>query len=68
MDSVDAQGMYCYCRNAVEEDEFDTFGKTLAIKFRKLTSLNRRAFLELELKINSLLYEYEMNELEIGNF
>lgn len=44
-------------------DEYDAFGTMLAAKLRRLGSLDRKAYLGLEMKINTLVNKYELSRL-----
>jgi hypothetical protein len=46
-----------------DEDEFDTFGKTVAVKLRQISEYKRRKFLEIEQDINQLLHNAELDML-----
>ncbi|OXA53816.1 hypothetical protein Fcan01_10520 [Folsomia candida] len=48
------------------QDEYDTYCKTLAEKFRLLGNSDRKRFLELQYSINSLVHEAEMRSLLSG--
>ncbi|XP_035716640.1 uncharacterized protein LOC118439442 [Folsomia candida] len=48
------------------QDEYDTYCKTLAEKFRLLRNSDRKRFLELQYSINSLVHEAEMRSLLSG--
>jgi hypothetical protein len=47
-----------------KEDEYDTFGQSITKKCRKLGESDRKAFLDLEFKIHTLVHEAEINHLD----
>lgn len=46
-----------------EDDEFDAYSKMLATKFRKISELDRRAFLNVQRKINDTVLDEEISLL-----
>lgn len=46
-----------------EDDEFDSFGKMIAPKLRRISDIDRRAYLILQKKVNDAVLEAEMDLL-----
>jgi len=60
LDEFDQEILKLVASGGSEGDEFDTFGKSIAQKLRKLS---RRDYLDTQQKIQTVLYDAEMNQL-----
>lgn len=47
-----------------EEDEFESYGKLVASKLRKISAADRKSSLKLQSEINSRIMEVELTMLE----
>lgn len=47
-----------------EDDEFDTFGKLISSKMRRIYEVSRKLFLEYQMKAVELIHEMEVTALD----